>query len=440
MVFVPPRHGKSELASRRFPAWYLGRHPERQIIAASYNANFAADFGRDVRNLVADPIYTRLFEGTQLRPDSTAADRWNTSQGGAYVAAGVGTAVTGRGAHVALIDDPIKDREEADSALARDRVWHWYTNVLYTRLMPGGAIILIMTRWHEDDLAGRLLENEKQGGDKWRVVNLPAIADAGDQLGRQPGDALWPGWYGIEALNRIRLALTLRDGPRAWEALYQQRPQPDEGSYFKAEWIRWYDPAIPPAYLTRYGASDYAVTGGGGDYTVHMVAGVDPTDDIYVLDLWRQQATSDVWVESVIDLMGKHKPVAWAEEKGQIERGVGPFLTKRMLERRVYCRRDQFASAADKATRARAIQGRMSMGKVYLPHGAPWAADLVSELVRFPTGVNDDQVDALSLFGRMLEEMWAPGVPEPEKNLAIGLGDNILAALVDNSNGHRRYH
>ena len=144
--------------------------------------------------------------------------------GGVYVSAGVGSGITGRGAHIALIDDPIKNREEADSETHRRRVWDWFTNVLYTRLMPGGAVILIMTRWHEDDLGGRLLEAESAGGDHWEVVNLPALARADDPLGRMPGEALWPAWYDEKSLNRVRTALTVMDGPRAWEALYQGRP------------------------------------------------------------------------------------------------------------------------------------------------------------------------------------------------------------------------
>ncbi len=179
MIFMPPRHGKSELASKRFPAWCLGRQPSRQIIAASYNSDLANDFGRNVRNLVAEPEFSQVFPGVTLAPDSQAAMRMNTNAGGAYVAAGVGTAVTGRGAHIALIDDPFKDREEADSERRRELVWDWYRSTLYTRLMPGGAIVLIQTRWHEDDLAGRLLVHEPE---QWDVLELPAIGKSGEAL------------------------------------------------------------------------------------------------------------------------------------------------------------------------------------------------------------------------------------------------------------------
>jgi hypothetical protein len=283
MIFMPPRHGKSELASRRFPAWYLGRNPQRQIIAASYNSDLASDFGREVRDIVGSQEYAALFDA-RLRDDSRAADRWHTDMGGAYVAAGVGTAVTGRGAHVLLIDDPLKDREEADSEIRRQRVWDWFTSTAYTRLMPGGAIVVIQTRWHEDDLAGRLLAQQAAGIDKWEVLDLPAL-DGNEK-------ALWPEWYDEKALARIRAAIGVRD----WSALYQQRPAPEEGDYFKSEWLKTYTKLPPKTEMRVYGGSDYAVTADGGDYTVHAVVGVDPEGRMYLLDLWRKQASSDVWV------------------------------------------------------------------------------------------------------------------------------------------------
>jgi predicted phage terminase large subunit-like protein len=390
MINMPPRHGKSELASRRFPAWFLGRHPTKSIIAASYNSDLASDFGRQVRNIVSSGEYTPLFQ-TALAEDSRAANRWNTSQGGSYVAAGVGTAITGRGADVFLIDDPIKDRQEADSETQRQTVWDWYTSTAYTRLAPGGRIIVIQTRWHEDDLSGKLLAEQARGGDKWDVLELPAINDH--------GEALWPDFYDLAALERIRTVLPARD----WSALYQQRPAPDEGDYFKREWFRFYNTV--PHHLRTYGASDYAVTAKGGDYTVHVVAGVDPDDNLYILDVWRAQSESHVWVDAFIDLVAKHKPLNWGEEQGQIIKSLGPFIDKRMRERRVYCRREQMASVADKPTRARSFQARAAMGKVYLPHNAPWVADVLGEMLNFPVGKHDDAVDALGLIGRMLDTM-----------------------------------
>ena len=407
MVFMPPRHGKSELASRRFPAWYLGKRPDRQIIAASYNGDLAADFGREVRNIVASQAYGALFE-TRLAADSQAANRWHTDAGGMYAAAGVGTAITGRGAHVFLIDDPIKDREEADSEIVRRKVWDWYRSVAYTRLMPGGAVVLIQTRWHEDDLAGRLLAGmDDSSGDTWRVVSLPALDEA--------GEALWPAWYAADDLARIRQVI----GEREWSALYQQRPTPEEGDYFRREWLRWYDTPPKPETLRVYGASDYAVTADGGDFTVHGVAGLDPDDNLYLLDWWRARTDSAAWVDAWVALVTRWRPVEWGEEAGQISKSLGPFLDKRQREARAYCLRKQFPSVADKPTRAQAIRGRFAQGKVYLPKAAPWAADLVGEMMAFPAGKYDDQVDVLGLFGRMLTDM-RPARPGPRPAVADG--------------------
>ena len=206
-------------------------------------------------------------------------------------------------------------------------------------------------------------------------------------------------------------------GERDWSALYQQKPAPDEGLYFKREWFRWYDER--PKFLRIYGASDYAVTDSGGDYTVHLVAGVDPDDNIYVLDVWRGQTNSDVWVESWLDLVRTNKPLLWAEEKGQIVKSIGPFLEKRMLETKTYCRREALASAADKPTHSRSIQARASMGKVYLLRNAPWLTDFLSELLTFPAGRTDDQVDAFGKIGRLLDEMVPASVPKEKPKARV---------------------
>lgn len=400
MVFMPPRHGKSELASRRFPAWYLGQYPHNQIIAASYNSDLASDFGREVRNIIDSPLYGNVFD-TRLAADSKAANRWHTDSGGSYVTAGVGTAITGRGAHVALIDDPLKDREEADSQVMREKVWDWYTSTLYTRLMPRGAIVLIQTRWHDDDLAGRLLN---ANGDTWEVLELPALDN---------GIALWPEWYPVDVLERVRAAI----GERDWSALYQQKPVPDEGTYFKREWFHWYDEA--PKHLRLYGASDYAVTDGGGDYTEHGIFGTDPDDNIYVAPnggWWSGQTAADAWIDAKCDLIIAHKPLLWGGEAGPIRKAVEPFMIKRMRERKSYCHIEWLASIRDKPTRARSFQARASMGKVYLPNN-DIGHRLLDQLLRFPAGAYDDAVDVCSLFGQMLDQTIPAFIPKEDSKV-----------------------
>ena len=386
MIFMPPRHGKSELASKRFPAWCLGRNPRRQIIAASYNSDLADDFGRNVRNIVAEPEFGQVFPSVSLATDSKAANRMNTNHGGAYVAAGVGTAVTGRGAHIALIDDPFKDRAEADSERRRELVWDWYRSTLFTRLMPGGSIVLIQTRWHEDDLAGRLLESEGriEDGGQWEVLELPAL-DA-------DGKALWPEWYDETALARIKATV----GPREWSALYQQRPQPDEGTFFRREWFKEWDRLPSVRY---YGSSDYAVTDGGGDYTVHTVWGIAADGDVYRVAQWRGQTAADEWIERKLDLIAKWKPLCWFGEGGVIQKAIEPMLKRRMRERSVHCRLEWISSVNDKPTRARSFQAMAASGRVHFERGAD-----LSEFLVFPAGKNDDEVDTASLIGRVIDQ------------------------------------
>ena len=391
MIFMPPRHGKSELASKRFPAWYLGRNPLGQIIAASYATELSEGFGRDVRNVVDSSAYQNLF-GVSLRADSKAAGRWNTDKGGSYVAAGVGKGITGKGANVLLIDDPVKDREEADSQVIRNKVWDWYTSTAYTRLMPGGAVVLIQTRWHEDDLAGRLLDAQKYGGDNWEVLSLKAIDDN--------NHALWPDWYPIEELSKIKRVV----GPRDWAALYQQEPAPESGGYFERDWFRYYDEV--PKDIQYYITSDYAVTADGGDYTVHLVSGVSAKDDsIYLVDMYRGQVDTNTWINALIGLINRYKPMQLGEENGQIIKSLGPFIDKKMQETGCYCFRQQYSSTKDKATRAQAFRGRASQGKVFIPKGADWLDLFFKEIMAFPAGKHDDIVDACSLIGRMLTEM-----------------------------------
>lgn len=411
MITMPPRHGKSMLASEFFPAWYLGRNPDHYVVTATYAQELADDFGRKVKNQIEDFGFRSIFPGVGLADDSKSAKRFHiegqeggyehaTSQRGAFYAVGVGGPLTGRGAHLLLIDDPVKNREDAESEIIRRKTKDWYTSTAYTRLMPGGRVVVIQTRWHEDDLSGWLQAEHKHEG--WVVLDLPAIDDK--------GKALWPEQYDLEALERIRRALP----PRDWSALYQQRPTPEEGDYFKAEWFRSATP--PPRDQMRiYGASDYAVTADGGDFTVHVIVGIDADGRMWLLDLWRKQAASDEWVEAWCDLVIKWKPMGWAEETGQIKAGVGPFLEKRARERKAYTFRQQFPTRGDKAVRAQSIRGRMAMEGLYIAASAPWRSDFISECLRFPAGVHDDQVDAIGLVGQLLDQMLAGVKPRPDK-------------------------
>jgi len=419
IIEAPPRHTKSELASRRFPAWFIGRNSGQQIITATYNGDFAADFGRDVRGIVDSPRYAHVFDGVSLRNDSKAANRWHTSDGGVYVAAGVGTALTGRGAHLALIDDPFKDREEADSENRRKKVWDWYRSVLLTRLMPGGAVIVIATRWHEMDLTGMILETAEETGEEWEVLKFPAIQD--------DGEALWPDWYGLDYLNTLKDTL----GPREWLSLYMQSPTAEEGLQFQRDWFRYYD--NKPEHLNVYMSGDFAVTDDGGDFTELATWGVDPDDNVYVLDWWYGQTNAETWVEELTDRFQADTPLWFVGEQGPIRKAVEPWLSKSMRDKRAYTRLEWLPTVANnKVAGARSFEALVSSGKVYFPR-EPWAERVIDQLLRFPAGRYDDAVDTCSLFGRMIAKTWEaqkPSKPEdPLKNK--GHSDLTMPGLDD---------
>lgn len=408
MVLMPPGSAKSTYASYLFPAWMMQRR-RYNVLAAAHTADRAEYVSRQVQRYIRGNPET-LCVGLA----SESVGQWATTTGGEYKAAGVGVGIAGFRADIGIIDDPVKSREEADSEVVQGRIWDWYWSDFTTRLKPGAPVILIMTRWAEGDLGGRLEEAE---GDHWRIIRLPAIAEADDALGRVPGAFLWDDDdYGFGGKLRADHEAFQRAGrARDWSALYQQRPAPETGDYFRREWLRPVADVPPRETMRIYGASDYAVTADGGDYTVHVIAGMDSTKRIWLLDLWRGQTASDVWIEAFCDLVRQWRPSHWAEEGGQIRAGIGPFLDRRQRERSAYVYREQFATRGDKAIRAQSIRGRMALDGLYYSTEAPWRGALETELMSFPAGKHDDQVDALGLIGQLLDKMSPGVVPEPPK-------------------------
>ncbi|MCK4787960.1 MAG: phage terminase large subunit [Desulfobacteraceae bacterium] len=704
MIFMPPRHGKSELASVRFPAYALGKYPDIQIACASYGGDLAKEFGRKVKEGVQDDKYQKLYPGVKLRQDSKAADRMNTAEG-AYIALGVGGPFVGKGANIILIDDPLKGRAEADSPAERNRVIEWYKGVARNRLEPyedkdgnrvhRGAMIVIQcmtgdtavtmaggtstpladikpgdqvatygdqytttprltgatvlnhasqgyddcyaitttsgivlkanerhpflvddkgarkwtrvkdltmgqeiviagpvrvnglvrralsrivtkplalagsvyrtitstggpagiahplvtgshsdghtsstatallkpnwthysanrmasalfaggmsirdlqntgrhpfvstiatvkdrfapffatiatslsdafitmqstqkerrstldfttdeivsiepvgchevfdiqvegtenfiangavshnTRWHEDDLAGYLLETKR--ADEWEVLELKAI----ENEGTDNEIALWPDRYPLEELHALRDD----SGPREWSALFQQQPQPDDGTYFTRDMIKWYDPGDQPEGMHIYGASDYAVTDGGGDFTEHGILGIDEREDIYALDWWYGQTTADLWIDSKISLIEQYRPLVWVGESGVIKATVEPFMLKTMSERGIYQMMEWIAPVRDKPSRARSMQSRAARGKLHLPRHTPWAERLLAQMLVFPAGKHDDAVDVLSVFGLALDKTIGGKVAAPEKTVTKDRYDRAFEAAED---------
>jgi hypothetical protein len=398
MLLCPPQHGKSQITSRRFPAYLLGHEPTEDWISASATADLAEGFGRDVRNCIASVEYRALFPDTQLAEDSTAKGRWHTKQGGGYVAIGVGGQLYGKGGG-AIIDDPFGSWADAQSELQRENVWEWYTGTLYNRIRPGRPIILIQHRMHEDDLAGRLIEQQNYGGDKWEIVNLPATLD----------DPPWPERYDRAALQRIKD----NTDPRQWSALYLQNPTPDEGTFFKREWFEFFDPKKAEGH--KYTTGDFAVTEGDGDFTelaTHAYNG----DTLYLaLQGWSGQTTADVWIEKLIDQFATHKPLCFFGESGPIRRSIEPFLTRRMRERQKFSRCEWLVRGHDKPTCSRPLQAMAASGKVKIAD-TEYGHHMLTQLLQFPAGKRDDAVDMASLIGMAIDQahpaMIAPPKPK----------------------------
>lgn len=585
IITMPPRAGKSELASKKFIPWLVGRDAYKHVIFASYNETMGEEVGGHVRDLMKSPIYRQIFPGCELKPGSAAKDRVETKEGGILSFVGRGGTITGRGADCLIIDDIVKDSEEANSPATREKTWDWFTKVAMTRLMQTGSrVVIIMcmtgdtpvlmedgsekplkdirtldsiatykdgcitkstvrnwanqgpdkvfsirtrdgvtvranerhpflvlragkeiwlktaeikkgdrilrvigsngatlpttkintdclqnekewvcrttastdskkakpkglcnqppvtysithdevvsidyggiedvfdiqvddtenfianglishnTRWHEDDLVGRLTDPNNDSynpeeAKKWKILALPAIAVENDPMGRAVGEPLWPERFTLEFLQNARQL-----DPRGFSALYQGRPTPEDGEFFKKEWFKTYDPDDLPKNLRKYIASDHAVsTRQDRDATVLLPVGICEDGDIWVLpEVWWRRAQTDAVVEAMLNLMKIHKPLMWWAENGHISKSIGPFLKRRMAEEQVYAAINEVTPTKDKQTRAQSIQGRLAMGKVHFPRFAPWWAEAQNELLKFPGSAHDDFVDALALIG-----------------------------------------
>ncbi len=419
ILTMPPRHGKSQIVSRHLPAWLMGRFPEKHGIVATYNDDFAADFGRDVRTIIGTPQFRQAFPDAKLIRGGAASDRLRTTKGGQWSFVGRGGSLTGRGGHILICDDLIKDDKEASSKAIRDAAWNWFTKVAMTRRMGKKLVILTFTRWHSDDPIGRLTDPENEHysevlAKQIKIINFPGIAEDDDPLGRKPGEALWPDGpdeFDLEFLNQQRAL-----DPLAFEALYQQRPSVADGVLFRRESLEaaMYEPGdINPDDLRIYCASDHAVsTEQRADSTVLLRVGVDTRGHIYLLDCWWQKARTDAVVEAMIE-MGRRRPgpLVWWAEKGHISKSIGPFLKKRMAETETFMNIVEVTPAADKEQRAQAIAARAAMGYVHFPRRAPWTEKAINELLAFPNGLHDDFVDTLAYIGLGLRQQVPASQP-----------------------------
>ncbi len=427
MIEMPPRMGKTVEVSQIFPAWLLGRLPNSRVILTSYGADLAQDNSRAVRQMVTGERFAAVFgqqsavdEPVELSEDARSKANWDLAEPhrGGVVAAGVGGGITGKGAHLLVIDDPFKNREDADSAAYRKRVMTWYTSSAYTRLEEGGAVVIIHTRWHREDLIGELLKAmaTDPGADQWVVLCLPALAfeeaelaknddeqrqallegiwkDRLDALGRKPGEALWPQKYDREALERIRKNLELNGGLPDWFALYQQQPRPQEGGFFDAGDFEIVDRA--PEGLRWFRYNDLAISEKKtADWNASLAAAMDKEGNVWYRDMIRVQG----WIE--------FRERAKAAMLSDLERGTTWGIEDtafQALAVQEFWRDPELANIniisitprGDKVERARPLQGRAKAGKVKLVRG-PWIQTFILEALDFPSGQHDDQIDSAS--------------------------------------------
>lgn len=438
ILAVPPRHGKSQLASDMFPSWVLGHHPDWPLIVSSYAQELPIQFSRNIRDRISTPDFKAIFPGVDVRPDAKGVEAWKTTKDGGLKAIGVGGGLTGFGGRILIADDLIKDAEAASSDLILKNTWEWYQMVFRSRLAPGGGILLIGTRWHWHDPTGRALELDAQLAkagvpdyerENWELVSYPAIAEHDEflmpdgriehdadpagavRLLRSKGEALHAERYPLPELLKIKNTYSTSN----WSALYQQNPTPAEGDFFKKDDIRyrWLDPVYRP--LCRiFMTADYAIgKKQRNDFTVLGVFALDSNDDLYVLEIRRGRwGTLDI-AQNVASLAVKHNVELYAGEQGAIHLAVWPIVKQELKKARKYLSVDEtLVPIQDKETRARPLQGRMQRAKLIFSYDESTRPDIYDiterEMLQFPNGVNDDIVDMLAWGARLALNVSLP--------------------------------
>lgn len=405
MLFMPPRHGKSELATKKFPAWYLGRNPHREIICCSYSADLAEEFGRATRDTVGAEVHEAIFPDGRLRGGSKSATRWRVGrERGGFLATGVGGSITGMGANVLIIDDPVKNREEADSETYRRKVWKWYTSTAFTRLEKGGAVILIMTRWHDDDLAGRLLERDGERGyyfdvkagkwgkekgeqeGKWEVVRFPAIAIE-DEKFRKKGEALWKDKYSLKDLKEIKETIGVMD----FSALYQQNPVDAEAQLFSDDWFKYWK--VIPNNVKYFTAVDPAISKKKeADDSVVLTLCRDAHDNIYVVEIRNGKWNPSELIREIFRQQEKYNSRVGVESQ-QYQYSLIHYMKQEQQKMGRYINVIPVRQSANKEVRIRGLEPYYRNGLIFHPPGGSDA--LEEQLKRFPSGKHDDILDAL---------------------------------------------
>ncbi len=438
IIQVPPRHGKSYLATERFPAFLLGHHPDWEVVGVTYNQHLANRFGRKVRYLLNSPQYSEIFPGVAVDRKTNSSNYIMTTAGGSYTATGIGGTLTGVGAHVAIIDDPHKDRKEADSALLRDEVWDWYSSTLRTRLYPGAGVIEIQTRWHEDDLAGRLLTHaaHNKQADQFHLIDYPAIA-LEDEEQRKKGEPLHPERYSLEELLAIKASML----PRDWNALYQQRPSPEDGDMFKRAHIQTYEYRERPPLeeMHNYVTCDLAISDRTqADYTCIWGGGLDSNGIIWFShEFTNARIGADDICSTLLDRATACNAMAIIIEGGAIQRAIQPTLKRMMMERGRFFKIIAPVPIQDKILRARPLQARMEQGRVRFPNAPFMETDVIPQMLKFPNAKHDDIVDSASWFAYAIENSLTPtaltGAPAAAPHRARAPGEWTMADVRERS-------
>ena len=423
MVFLPPRSSKSVICSKLFPAWYIGRNPEHEILTVSHSDQLSSDFGRSVRDIVSTEQFQNIFQGVSLRSDVRAAGKWKTNQGGTYYAAGVRSQIAGRGAHIAILDD-VMSEEDSYSEAGRKYVKEWYPAGLRTRIMPNGAILIINTRYHYDDLCGWLLKQEENSEYEtipWEVIRIPAWLDeeAAELLQLPEGSSYFPEWKPDEYLRIDENEIKASNGSRYWNALYMQNPTPDEGGLIKKNWIKWWEFEDPPACDFIIQTFDTAFsTKTTADYSVIQTWGIFSMYDEDALG-YESYAPNMILLGNMRGryeypelrrlsqiLYDDFKPDVCIVEK----KASGQSLIQDM--RRSGLPVQEYTPDRDKVSRVYAASPMIETGKVWIPSNKPWADDLLTEMLQFPNAAHDDQVDAMTMAIHYMKESWHLTHPE----------------------------
>ena len=407
ILLMPPGSAKSTYTSVLLPAWFLNpeQHPNELMLGCSYSYTLIEGFGRQARDIVDQE--SKVL-GVRISRTTSASGDWRTSQGGGYFCAGVNAGIAGHRASLGLIDDYIGSEEEADSQIIRDKNWTWYWNDFLPRLLPKSWKIIIANRRHEDDMVGRLLNDD---GDSWHLVRLPMLAeDANDPLGRQTGERLWPEWFTDEQVKQAKKL------PRTWAGLYQQRPAPEEGNFFRRENILTYRPSDLPADLRKYAGSDWALRKGqDNDRTCHLIGGTDTSGRLWIIPdwFWGRVDTLEA-TEEMFKLSRRHKPLCWWHGRENITGSVGPFIYRKMRDDLEFVPIEELPEGKDKQAKAQSIRAMMSAKMVMFPEFHPQWEQALHEMLTFPAGIHDDFVDALAKLGQGLANMHRADKPEPD--------------------------